>query len=176
MCLFNYPETSHLDDFTQEKRDTTGLTRFLDSLWNDPTKRGKLMARKASIRLPGTSEDAFPTLFAFLRSHRCLLYTLVLESSWIGRKGWDDASMVRWLEDLGLYAVYIVLSGSYVKPWKRFVERDAYDRVLCQLVLFDKNDTWHLNYEGSPKAEERLSLLHENAVQMYSALESEGLA
>jgi hypothetical protein len=57
------------------------------------------------------------------------------------------------LEELGLHALYIVLSGPYVKSWRHFVETDAYDRVLCQLVLFDKNQTSHLGYEGSAEAQ-----------------------
>jgi hypothetical protein len=83
---------------------------------------------------------------------------------------------VKWLEELGLHTLYIVLSGSYVKPWQHFVEIDAYGRLLCQLVLFDKNQTSHLQYEGTTEAQARLAQYHENAIDMYTTLENEGLA
>lgn len=177
MYLFNYPCRSILDETSMQRdRDTTGLAQYLNSLWDDPLRRSQLMLRKASLRLPDITEDAFPTLLDFLRSRRCLLYALVLEDTWVGNRGWDERAMAKWLEDLGLHALYVVLSGSYVKSWKHFIETDEYDRLLGQLVLFDSYQTSHLQYEGTTEAQARLAQYHENAIAMYTTLENKGLA
>ena len=55
------------------------------------------------------------------------------------------------------------------------IPRKTYDRVACQLVLFDKNQPSHLSYKGTPEAVGRLKQLHENANHVYTALEEEGL-
>src|SRR6478609_3314392 len=71
MRLFNYPCGRFDGTSTQQDRDTTGLARFLESLWDDSTRRSQLMARTVTLRLSDITEAAFPTLMSFLRSHRC---------------------------------------------------------------------------------------------------------
>jgi hypothetical protein len=86
---------SFYETSTQQDRDTSGLTRFLQSLWDDSKKRFQLMARTVSLRLPDVTEAALPTLLEFLRRKRCLLYALVLESGWVGQNGWDERMIVK---------------------------------------------------------------------------------